>query len=267
LKLDHQFNQLVLAQALQISPFHEDMDSEIGLPGKGARKSGASPPIGAPKMAVGNCASATGLPTDVVKHCLIISDKPMVYVRFPLPPSTTISSLAGAVRFRLPQGSRAAQFIASLVLGPTLQSLISANRFAFYGDDFAIAVHNEEEGEALTKALHETFKSHPAGPFRLKRCEIAYAVDGFSFLQYRHRLNPGTGKVRRRPAHRSYERYARRVAEIVRIYPWAVAVKRVARYRYLWMRSFRRWQWNAHSKLLLWLTTVDAVKAGKALKG
>jgi hypothetical protein len=33
------------------------------------------------------------------------------------------------------------------------------------------------------------------------------------------------------------------------------------------MRSFRRWQWNAHSKLLLWLTTVDAVKAGKALKG
>jgi hypothetical protein len=35
LKLDHQLNQLVLAQALQISPFHEDMDSEIGLPGKG----------------------------------------------------------------------------------------------------------------------------------------------------------------------------------------------------------------------------------------
>jgi hypothetical protein len=33
------------------------MDSEIGLPGKGARKSGASPPIGAPKMAVGNCPS------------------------------------------------------------------------------------------------------------------------------------------------------------------------------------------------------------------
>ena len=43
LKLDHRLNQLVLAQALQISPFHEDMDLEIGLPGKGARKSGASP--------------------------------------------------------------------------------------------------------------------------------------------------------------------------------------------------------------------------------
>ena len=35
-------NQLVLAQALQISAIHAHMDSEIGLPGKGARKSGAS---------------------------------------------------------------------------------------------------------------------------------------------------------------------------------------------------------------------------------
>jgi hypothetical protein len=42
LKLDHQLNQLVLAQALQISAIHAHMDSEIGLPGKGARTSGAS---------------------------------------------------------------------------------------------------------------------------------------------------------------------------------------------------------------------------------
>ena len=42
LKLDHQLNQLVLAQALQISAIHAHMDLEIGLPGKGARKSGAS---------------------------------------------------------------------------------------------------------------------------------------------------------------------------------------------------------------------------------
>jgi hypothetical protein len=211
--------------------------------------------------------SATGFPIDVVKHCLIVSDKPPLSVRIPLPPSTTLASLAGAVRFRLPQGSRSSQFIASLVLGPSLQSLVPIDRFAFFGDDFAIAVHSEEEGEALTKALHGTFKSHPAGPFRLKRCEIAYAVDGISFLQYRHRIIAGTGKVWRRPASNSYERYARRVTEIVRVYPWAVAVKRVAKYRYHWMRSFRRWKWNELSKLALWLATVDAIEAGKALKG
>src|SRR5664279_3098901 len=46
LKLDHQFNQLVLAQALQISPIHAHMDSEIALRGKGVGKytSPASPP-------------------------------------------------------------------------------------------------------------------------------------------------------------------------------------------------------------------------------
>jgi hypothetical protein len=43
LKLDHQLNQLVLAQALQISPFHEHMDSEIALRGKGVGKYSSSP--------------------------------------------------------------------------------------------------------------------------------------------------------------------------------------------------------------------------------
>jgi hypothetical protein len=44
LKLDHQLNQLVLAQALQISPFHEHMDSEIALRGKGVGKYVAGKP-------------------------------------------------------------------------------------------------------------------------------------------------------------------------------------------------------------------------------
>jgi hypothetical protein len=111
------------------------------------------------------------------------------------------------------------------------------------------------------------FKSHPAGPFQLKRCEIAYAVDGFSFLQYQQRLNPVTGKVLRRPAQSSYERYARKVTEIVRAYPWAIAAERIVQYRYHWMRSFRRWEWIEPSELLLWLITQNAIKAGKALKG
>jgi hypothetical protein len=34
LKPDHQLNQLVLAQALQISAIHNIMDSEIGVRGK-----------------------------------------------------------------------------------------------------------------------------------------------------------------------------------------------------------------------------------------
>ena len=55
LKLDHQLNQLVLAQAPQISAIHAHMDSEIGLPGEGARKNQPHrPDPRVQKMAVGN---------------------------------------------------------------------------------------------------------------------------------------------------------------------------------------------------------------------
>jgi hypothetical protein len=54
LKLDHQLNQLVLAQALQISAIHARMDSEIALPGKGSPEISGIALIRAPKMAVGN---------------------------------------------------------------------------------------------------------------------------------------------------------------------------------------------------------------------
>jgi len=36
------------------------MDSEIGVPGKAKRFSGAAPPIAAPKMGVGNYGAASG---------------------------------------------------------------------------------------------------------------------------------------------------------------------------------------------------------------
>ena len=58
LKLDHQLNQLVLAQALQISAIHARIDSEIALPGKGSPEISGIALIGAPKMAVGNYDSA-----------------------------------------------------------------------------------------------------------------------------------------------------------------------------------------------------------------
>ena len=54
LKLDHQLNQFILAQALQISAIHAHMDSEIGLPGKGGAEISGIALIRAPNMAVGN---------------------------------------------------------------------------------------------------------------------------------------------------------------------------------------------------------------------
>jgi hypothetical protein len=68
LKLHHQLDQLVLAQPLQISAFHEDTDSEIALRGNAVRKSAASPPIGAPTMPVGNCGRLVGAIRHVLAH-------------------------------------------------------------------------------------------------------------------------------------------------------------------------------------------------------
>lgn len=211
-------------------------------------------------------ADATGLPPQVVKHCLIISDEAALKPCLPLPENTTFPSFAGTVRHKVPQGSRASNVIASLVLGPTLRSLVTHDRLAYYGDDFAIVVDSNEEGQALTIALHEIFQSHPAGPFQLKRCEVVRATAGFSFLSYHHRFELDTGKVWRRPSGSSYRNYERRVIEIARDYSGKEAVRRVARYRFNWIRAFPRWKWTTFSKTLLWLTTHDAFEVGLKMK-
>src|ERR1017187_2984610 len=54
LKLQHQINQLVLAQMLQISPIHRRMDSEIATRGKGGASVSILILIAAPKKGVGN---------------------------------------------------------------------------------------------------------------------------------------------------------------------------------------------------------------------
>jgi hypothetical protein len=54
LKLDHQINQLVLAQPLQISAIHAHIDSEIGVPAKGDAETKGLAPARNTKMAVGN---------------------------------------------------------------------------------------------------------------------------------------------------------------------------------------------------------------------
>jgi hypothetical protein len=114
----------------------------------------------------------------------------------------------------------------------------------------------------LNKALPGVFESHPAGPFLLKRCEVRHIDHGFEFMKYRHKRDPFTGKIHRRPAAQSYSRYSQRVIKIMCSEPTRLAVRKVARYRSNWMRAFPRWRWNSTSKLLLWLTTGDAIKEG-----
>jgi hypothetical protein len=159
----------------------------------------------------------------------------------------------------LPQGSRSSPFVASRLLGLALGQTASTDRIVAYGDDVAIAASSKSEADALSKALIGTLKSHPAGPFRLKRCEVMSAHKAVDFLKYRQRIDPFSHKVKRRPSPRCYLNYERRVRLFFQTNKPKKAFRLVARYRYRSMRSFPRWPWNPMSKSLLWLTTLSAM--------
>lgn len=208
----------------------------------------------------------TGLPKEVVRTCILNESAPVHIVGY-LPHKTDPETLHGAAHEGLPQGSRASQFVAGLLFGPALRSVASADRIIFHGDDGVIAACHEQEAVALNKALIGVFQSHPAGPFRLKRHEIAHVSDGVSFLKYRSRLDHVSGEVRRHPAAASYARYQRRVEQItVESKTQRDFMRALAGYRWRWMQSFPRWRWNQVSRLNLWFTTFDGVKLGERRK-
>jgi RNA-directed DNA polymerase len=208
---------------------------------------------------------ATGLPPAVVMNSVLISPHASLSLYGDLPSLTTLDTFDGAVRSGLPQGSRISPIIASLLLGPALGKISSTHRIVFYGDDCAIAAHDEAGANALSDALAGILKSHPAGPFRLKRSDIVHANDGFNFLQYRHRLDFFTQKVRRHPSQNSYRRYERKVFALAYAFPPVEAKKSIDVYRSRWMNSFRRWPWNVISNGMLYLTTIHAMNMAKQL--
>jgi RNA-directed DNA polymerase len=211
---------------------------------------------------VGKVNELIGLPEAIVTHCILIAPTVHLSIVGGLPPDCTLQTLDGAAREGIPQGSRASQVVAAIILGPELRSVTSAERVILLGDDIVLAAENKKDATALKKVLIETLESHPAGPFRIKHCDINTLQDGFNFLQYRHRRDPFTGHARRHPSTRSYARYRRRVTATFVKYNFIKAFKLTARYRRLWMKSFRRWKWICLSKLALWQMTGEAIEEG-----
>lgn len=203
-------------------------------------------------------AGITGLPEAVVNNCLFIGPQVSLTLIGSLPDSVTLEAFDGAVRQGLPQGSRASQLIASLLLGPAMRSLAPADRIIVYGDDSAIGVKCEKEAEALALDLLGSFETHPAGPFRVK-FNVGDVEKGFDFLKYHHKRDWVTGKVRRRPSNKCYRRYVGKVAAKV----LAEGEELIADYRGRWTTSFRRWERNELSEILLDITTMEAMAAGK----
>lgn len=213
----------------------------------------------------------TGLPTRVVENTILIrNDTYLSSGGFP--PYIDFETFVGAVLQGLPQGSRTSQTASSILLASVLKQISSAERAIFHGDDCAFAATSLKEAKAFEKALEGTLASHPAGPFRLKHCNVEHINVGFDFLQYRIKRHPWTQKTMRRPAARSYGKYKKKIEEYFAEVTWQdelhrterrrEAVRNTARYRSRWMRAFRRWTVNPNAKLALWQLTFDTIYNG-----
>ena len=188
--------------------------------------------------------SITGLPKGVVINTVLIPPSTQI-IADNLPIGVSIDAFDGAVRSGLTQGSRTSPFVASRLLGLALGQIAPADRIVAYGDDIAIAASSKLEADALSKALIGSLKSHPAGPFCLKRCDVMNASNALDFLKYRHRIDLFTDEVKRRPSPHCYLNYERRVRLFSQANKPIKAFRLAARYRYRWMRSFPRWRWNS----------------------
>jgi hypothetical protein len=170
-----------------------------------------------------------------------------------------------AVQRGIPQGSSASPYIASMLLGPTLEGLPFRERVVGFCDDIAIGACTIEDATAIKETLQQALEQHPAGPLRLKRCEIGDINAGFDFVKYRHGRCPSWfgGGYWSRPSHSSYRKFEAEVVErTIKANTWP----EILRYMALWTKSFRRWKPNAHSYTNLFCTAHHGFTAGLAKK-
>jgi RNA-directed DNA polymerase len=165
---------------------------------------------------VGKISELIDMPEAVVQNSLLINQTLHLSIVGGLPPDTTVKSLTGAAREGLPQGSRASQTIAAIILGRMLSEVSSAQLAVTHGDDIIIGAVSSKGACASKIALSAVLENHPAGPFHLKRLEIVSLQEGFNFLQYRHRYDLLDNVVRRRPSAASYARYHQRSKRAIR---------------------------------------------------
>jgi hypothetical protein len=208
-----------------------------------------------------------GLPNAVTNNCILLSSRVPLYMTKEM---VLTSPFDGAVRRGLPQGSRASGLVASILLGSVLEHIAPGHRVVIYGDDIALAARSKKEAEAMMKALKSALDSHPAGPFRLKRCEIKHINDGFDFTKYRTRKKPDYfgGDVVRSPANMSFIRFKKNTTKKIQEKKsngegWVLPA---FQYRTCWIRAFGHWDVRAQSLALLNCTFQEGIIEALAVK-
>jgi hypothetical protein len=214
------------------------------------------------------------LPEKVVNNVLLIQDDVTVVVKpdqgkwtgllFPnhLPAVAAIATYEAARR-GVPQGSSASGIIMyRAVLGRLLSTLPFADRIVLVGDDVAIPVKDEPEGEAVLEALKSLYASSPVGLLTIGRSSISHIKHGFDFVSYRTTLkqrwkvNPDgltEWYLHVRPTLRAYEKFEAKAIRVFHAHGGGLpGWKQLILYMKRWMASFPLWKPTYLSKCYLW---------------
>ena len=127
---------------------------------------------------------ATGLKGDLINEEIFTSKDTLLVSQ-----DSEQEHLLKAAQQGLAQGRATSSTVAGFLYGKILGDICPADRCLYYGDDGLIAASSQFEGEAIAHKLKDLLEHHPAGPFSLSRCELAYAEQGFEILKYWHKLN------------------------------------------------------------------------------
>jgi hypothetical protein len=127
------------------------------------------------------------LPPKVMRHSVFCNaEMPIV--------GPTSKDRLKAARHGLPIGAMLSGKIASGLIGRMLRDIPGDFRAWSYVDDVAIGARSPAETTIIADANTKVVENNPAGPLAFKFFEIADAVSGFSFLNYRFRLEGRDGE-------------------------------------------------------------------------
>ena len=111
-----------------------------------------------------------------------------------------------AARHGLPTGAMLSGIIASGLIGRMLRDVPGDYRAWSYVDDVVIGARSPAETAIIADAVKKVVENNPAGPLAFKMFEVTDAATGFSFLNYRFRLEwrDGQPHVHVHPDHAAF---------------------------------------------------------------
>lgn len=185
-----------------------------------------------------------GLPPRVIRHSVFAN------AELPIDCHDDQSGYLKAARHGLAQGAMLSGIIASGLVGRVLRTLSGDIGVRSYVDDIAICARSPAVTATIRNAVESGFTQLEAGPLTFKYLEVATAEAGFSFLNYRFKLEQDGGNetVHIHPDLAAFKNFKQRIYGILDDIPGKKGRDRVYLYAERWRKSQKLWNANGYAK-------------------